>query len=78
MKKIKPCPSCGGKAILVHISYDNLYWVSCNDPNCLMHIGTYTRTEPEAAIEIWNHRPGEEEAYRRGVQGLPMEGDDTI
>ena len=76
MEKLKPCPICGGAAILKRIPYDDLFWVMCNNKNCYAEVSTRIMATEKEAIEIWNNRPGEEDAYRRGVQRMPMRGDD--
>lgn len=78
MWKIKPCPFCGGKAVLKQIQGGSYhpYYVRCNSKECFTNASTDIFASPESAIRVWNHRPGEEDAYRRGVQRLPMEGDD--
>ena len=79
MKKIKPCPFCNGAATLRRGPYgDGFYYVMCNNENCYVSTSTRLMLTEKEAIEIWNNRPGEEDAYRRGVQRMPMEGDDTI
>ena len=83
MWKLKPCPFCGGDAVLIkkpgEVPFP--YYVRCeNFVACPAKIvATCSRKTPEEAIKIWNHRPGEEDAYLRGVQKLPMEpwGDGT-
>lgn len=73
MEKLKPCPFCGGKAVLkqIPIGQDFPYYVQCDNMKCLINSSTCCRATPEEAIEIWNHRPGEADAYLRGLQKLP-------
>lgn len=77
MWKIKPCPFCGGNAVLMKSPYEVPfpYFVRCeNFVACSAKIvATCSRKTPEEAIRLWNCRPGEEDAYRRGVQALPAE-----
>lgn len=48
---LKPCPFCGGKAILAQISESDDYYVVCED--CVV----YTDFRPkEKAINAWNTR----------------------
>ena len=75
MEKLKPCPICGGAATLKRIPYGDFFWVTCNNENCYAEVSTRIMVTEKEAIEIWNNRPGEEDAYRRGVQRMPMEGD---
>lgn len=53
MSKLKPCPFCGGKAVLT-LSHcqDGTYVVGCVDCNCEMD---YMETKEET-IEAWNRR----------------------
>ena len=80
MEKLKSCPFCGCNAVLVKHPYATYfpYYVRCdNFAKCAaVGVATVSCKTPEEAIKIWNHRPGEEDAYRRGVQRMPMEGDD--
>ena len=52
--KLKPCPFCGGKAIIDGCD-DTLWIVICKE--CNASIG-YKETEQEA-VEAWNTRKGE-------------------
>lgn len=59
--ELKPCPFCGGEAVLeenkVRKGYEAA--VSCND-GCLLHMYTITYDDEETAvrkaIEAWNRR----------------------
>ena len=72
MKKIKPCPFCNGVTTLrkILIRQDFQYYVQCDNIKCLINSAICCRATPEEAIEIWNHRPGETDAYLRGLQKL--------
>lgn len=50
-EKLKPCPFCGGQAVLVDISYP--YWVSCSMCNARINSKTEDR---DGAIRAWNSR----------------------
>ncbi len=55
MTKLKPCPFCGGKAILLDASYP--YWVVCDD--CGARVRGHRGVGDEgikASIEAWNKR----------------------
>ena len=68
--KLKPCPFCGGKAIIDGCD-DTLWSVICK--KCAASID-YNETKQEA-IEAWNRRvqptftPDELDAIRRNVRG---------
>lgn len=59
-KKLKPCPFCGGIAIIKHVSQlwepRHVYWSACQ--HCHMSGKTYS-TEAEA-IDAWNMRVEQE------------------
>lgn len=69
MEKLKPCPFCGGGAVL---RKGQRYLVLCKNAECRAYISTVDMSTPEEAIKIWNHRPGEADAYRRGVQRMTL------
>lgn len=64
-EKLKPCPFCGGEAMIVFCGYDSVPQVRCN--NCLALMGgdsksysavkgdLFFKTQDEA-IEAWNRR----------------------
>ena len=72
--KLKPCPFCGGEAIIDGCD-DTLWIVICKE--CNASIG-YKETKEEA-IEAWNKRieptftPDELDAIRRNVRDLRAE-----
>lgn len=51
-----------------------LYRVSCVNTKCACLPDTWYHDTKDEAVAAWNHRPGEEDAYRRGVQRMPLEG----
>lgn len=68
--ELKPCPFCGGKSILIHIS-DGVFTVECQKCNAMMgrthetynslHAKTHTHIESAfEAIEAWNRRTDHE------------------
>ena len=67
--KLKPCPFCGGKAILSADKHYNIYSVWCDE--CCA--GTSNYGEEKEAIDAWNSRvqptftPDELDAIRRNV-----------
>ena len=56
------------------------YYIGCSDSECILYstkqygklFFTVSKDGIEVMIRRWNRRPGEEDAYRRGVQRMPM------
>lgn len=59
--KLKPCPFCGGEAVMLGED-DGMYQVVC--PNCAANIDNYD-DEKEVAAEKWNSRPIEDELDKK-------------
>ena len=58
--KLKPCPFCGGDAIVVKVEERPYpYRVQCFDSICACRTDNFK--DYEGAIESWNRRVGEEE-----------------
>jgi Lar family restriction alleviation protein len=58
MSDLKPCPFCGGKAIMKvqkHIPNGYDYTPTCQDPSCAGRL-TKKWTNEAIAIEAWNQR----------------------
>lgn len=51
-REIKPCPFCGGPAVVDNLLDDNDYYVHCRDCE-VQQIANHSH---EAAIELWNNR----------------------
>ena len=58
MKKIKPCPFCGGKPMIFHAP--NGYGVTCKNHGCIVIVSTGNWGTEESAIAAWNQRKGEQ------------------
>ena len=63
---LKPCPFCGGKAVLKETyKYIGLgksipqYYVKCGNSECCLYVATCNRDTEEEAVEIWNMREGD-------------------
>jgi hypothetical protein len=58
MAELKPCPFCGGRAMLIDIPHTNIHncAVRCVNVHCVMHPTTHIYVEPKSAIEAWNRR----------------------
>lgn len=54
--ELKPCPFCGGKAILKKNRYSSGYYVTCLSHKCSMIVATCQRETKEEAAEAWNRR----------------------
>ena len=57
IKELKPCPFCGGKAIMRY-AFDKAY-ISCSNTECKTQPSTwlYVRTNKvNKLVEIWNKR----------------------
>jgi Lar family restriction alleviation protein len=52
-KALKPCPFCGGKALITRDTTFDTYWAFCNQ--CFGSGGKY-RTQKKATA-AWNRRP---------------------
>ena len=69
--KLKPCPFCGGKAILSEDKRTDVYSVFCNE----CYTETSLQCTEQEAIEAWNRRveptftPDELDAIRRMFDG---------
>lgn len=62
MKKLKPCPFCGGTANAIQYTHYPKWVVGCSDDNCLgfSGLGWIYRSEQQA-IEAWNKRYTEDD-----------------
>ena len=62
MDKLKPCPFCGGEAVLIEDkdTQGTLYQIRCNNPDCW--IGAYTSfySDKSTTITAWNTRTPKE------------------
>ena len=59
MAELKPCPFCGGNAMVIANQYrhgQTAYCVKCNNNDCQVIPVTYEHCELEDAIEVWNRR----------------------
>ena len=58
-KEIKPCPFCGGEAMIVSDwsvgSQKEMYTVECTNDECTATINKMKETQDEV-IKIWNRR----------------------
>jgi len=60
--KLKPCPFCGGEAVLKKVPNTLItpYYVRCDNKECAMWVATCNRGTAEEAIELWNRRANDE------------------
>ena len=55
LESLKPCPFCGGEAILMDAGYP--HWVFCKNCGAKVHGHVVGETEgPAASVEAWNRR----------------------
>lgn len=60
MTELKPCPFCGGEAVIGQDEDWYYEWrVACCNKDCIFYLGKSYETEEEAAA-AWNRRDGEE------------------
>lgn len=57
MAELKPCPFCGGRAMLINLPYSRKIFVKCEEQCCEQNLIYKTREE---AIEAWNRRANDE------------------
>lgn len=63
MEELKPCPFCGGAAVVKKVP-DTLvlpWYVRCDNADCSMWVATCNRNTQEEAIWLWNRRANDEE-----------------
>lgn len=56
MMELKPCPFCGGKAVVVPLTFFKEYFAVCS--KCHIEQGHLYKSE-RAAVEAWNRRKEE-------------------
>lgn len=58
MEELKPCPFCGGRAIIEHwVSGGMMYMVKCGNPDCAVPTEGYpSGRDLNVVIEQWNRR----------------------
>lgn len=58
MDDLKPCPFCGGNAVVRRVPDRDItpWYVRCNNPDCAMWVVTCNRDTAEEAIKLWNKR----------------------
>lgn len=60
--ELKPCPFCGGKAIIMQDN-EGFFWIGCNDEYmCIGNInhGAMIFTTEQTAAKAWNRRANNE------------------
>ena len=59
MAELKPCPFCGGNAIVVATNYrhdETSFRVRCANKECHIIPSTYENESMDFVIEVWNRR----------------------
>ena len=69
--KLKPCPLCGGEAILYRNIIIQVHCKNCEFGTCICH-------SEEEAIERWNHRTIRSQKNYLGISNCPLCGNEEI
>lgn len=64
-ERLKPCPFCGGTAVLINLVED-VYWVGCEQCPTRAHYGK----PKDEAVALWNRR--DEKQIIDGFMDLPI------
>ena len=56
MDDLKPCPFCGGNAVVRRVLDITPWYVRCDNPDCVVWVVTFNRDTAEEAIKLWNTR----------------------
>lgn len=64
MDDLKPCPFCGGKAILVESIHAQVFKVECMNTSCYCFNTSTIFSNKTNAIEAWNRRTNDVEIHR--------------
>ena len=60
--ELKPCPFCGGDAIIDYGMGINKYWVLCDNEKCGLRPMTDAYANKSVAKKVWNRRATDERA----------------
>lgn len=52
MIKLKPCPFCGGNAVIMNMGYP--HWIYCEKCGAKVHGGVFGSVS--ASVDAWNRR----------------------
>ena len=57
MKELKPCPFCGGEAV-IRVLFGNMYICPIHKPSCILEPDTWlkSRLPIKKQIKAWNRR----------------------
>ncbi len=56
-KDLKPCPFCGGEAVIRETRFSNNYTIGCTAKyRCLMHFQDTSYSSKDEMISLWNQR----------------------
>lgn len=64
-QNLKPCPFCGGEAIVRkerYVTIEEKWIVECNSPTCVCKPKTIVYPSQESAVNAWNRRSNDEQA----------------
>ena len=59
--ELKPCPFCGGEAVIDYGRGLRKYWVRCNNPMCFVMPETDCHEDKSIVREHWNMRADEKQ-----------------
>lgn len=78
MDKLKPCPFCGGKAIITVLQhrFTDLYFCSCEKCHISQTSGEYTFRQE--AINAWNKRSNDAPVSLREAEKLICENRERL
>lgn len=63
MDDLKPCPFCGGKAVLIESIPAQVFKVECMNTSCYCFSTSIIFSSKSNAIEAWNRRTNDAEIH---------------
>lgn len=57
MTELKPCPFCGGNAVVMNMGYP--HWIYCEKCGAKVHGGVFG--DVSASVDAWNRRTRKDE-----------------
>ena len=59
--ELKPCPFCGGEAVMDYGNGIKKYWACCNNPKCRVQPMTEAHEKKHIVRRYWNGRADNEQ-----------------